>query len=682
MPSIAQPLAPGKRITPLAFIACLALQPCAVAPAAAQAAVPTEVYPSAFFAQFLPQTALDMVLHIPGFRFDPGDESKRGFSDAGGNVLVDGGRPASKSGGLSAALSAIPASRVARIDIVRGGVSSAQATNQGMIANIVLDPDGGSLTVGAAASLKGRHLGGNLSITATRALGAFDLTSKTMFDATGERSRGNRTRLAPDETLRQRESLSYETDFPEWSERLTLAGPLAGGQISANALLARARLTESFSFVDTAQMQVEHDPKRTRRWRGEVSANWTRDVGSGYALTLLALAGFVDLDAVSQSFGGASAARLQETGRFVTDSFSRETVLRAVLSRAAGALRPEMGVEISRNTLDSRSRSTSFATGVPSSAAIDQAIVSETRTDAFAALTWSPGSRWVITTGASYEVSAISAKGSATRRSRYSFFKPRFMLSYKPDAKSDIRLSARRTVGQLSLGDFAASANLAEGTVFEGNSALRPDHRTTVALEVDRRFGRRGAFNLRFFRDWRRDVLEAGILPSGAFGTVNVSIAHAWGATANIELPTDPLVRHGLLKLGYSRLASSLADPVTGERRSISSARPSEFHFSFRQDLPAVRTSWGIDYSTALWSSLWFADERRAQRHSSELDLFLESSRFLGAKLRLQASGMLGVDNRYYRTLFVQDRRGPLNGREIWDIRTPLAVTASISRSF
>ena len=53
-------------------------------------------YDAAFFSQYNPQTALDMVRQTPGFSLD-GGEDRRGFSGAVGNLLIDGQRPSSKS---------------------------------------------------------------------------------------------------------------------------------------------------------------------------------------------------------------------------------------------------------------------------------------------------------------------------------------------------------------------------------------------------------------------------------------------------------------------------------------------------------------------------------------------------------------------------------------------------------
>lgn len=268
-------------------------------PAVQAAAANTETYPAGFFAPYAPQTALDMARQLPGFRLDLGATDVRGFGEAGGNVLVDGARPASKSGGLAAVLSAIPARQVARIEIARSSGASSEASGQVVVANIVRVARRGGVNTEAKLMLEGGHVLGNAAVTATRAIGAFDLTARTTFDAQGERSHGERSQLDLAGRLKGRQALTYATDFPEWAQRLTLDGVLAGGRFQTVGMVSRARLSEGFSFVEPGK--AERFPKRTGRWRGEISGDWARTVGAGYALKLLGLANVTDVDARSFS---------------------------------------------------------------------------------------------------------------------------------------------------------------------------------------------------------------------------------------------------------------------------------------------------------------------------------------------------------------------------------------------
>src|SRR5947209_11490680 len=71
----------------------------------------TAVYDAAFFAQYAPRTALDIVQRIPGFTLDLGANNNnngngpldiRGFAGVAGNVVINGRRPSTKSEPLAA----------------------------------------------------------------------------------------------------------------------------------------------------------------------------------------------------------------------------------------------------------------------------------------------------------------------------------------------------------------------------------------------------------------------------------------------------------------------------------------------------------------------------------------------------------------------------------------------------
>ena len=95
------------------------------------------VYDAAFYAQFAPRTALDMVNQTPGFSFDGGDNETRGFSGAVGNVLIDGERLGAKSQTLEDVLLRVPASEVLRIEILRGTDVAGDASNAAVLANVI-----------------------------------------------------------------------------------------------------------------------------------------------------------------------------------------------------------------------------------------------------------------------------------------------------------------------------------------------------------------------------------------------------------------------------------------------------------------------------------------------------------------------------------------------------------------
>ena len=118
-------------------------------PAGTAAATPTNAsadrvsYDAAFFTQYNPSNALDMVRQTPGFSLDGGDD-RRGFSGAVGNLLIDGLRPTAKNQSLDTILSQIPASQVVRVEVLRGDATAGDASGRAVLLNVVRTPNAGS----------------------------------------------------------------------------------------------------------------------------------------------------------------------------------------------------------------------------------------------------------------------------------------------------------------------------------------------------------------------------------------------------------------------------------------------------------------------------------------------------------------------------------------------------------
>jgi hypothetical protein len=98
------------------------------------------VYPSSYFAQFQPKTALDLVNQVPAFELDDGSDT-RGFGAAAGNILINGRRLTAKQDKPSATLSRIPASLVAEVELIRGQVRGIDLVGQSAIVNVKLVDD-------------------------------------------------------------------------------------------------------------------------------------------------------------------------------------------------------------------------------------------------------------------------------------------------------------------------------------------------------------------------------------------------------------------------------------------------------------------------------------------------------------------------------------------------------------
>ena len=74
-------------------------------------------FDAAYFEQFAPQNAFDMVQRVPGFQ-TRGGNNNRGLGQGGANVLLNGQQIVGKGGDPFDQIGRIPASNVVRIEIL------------------------------------------------------------------------------------------------------------------------------------------------------------------------------------------------------------------------------------------------------------------------------------------------------------------------------------------------------------------------------------------------------------------------------------------------------------------------------------------------------------------------------------------------------------------------------------
>ena len=96
----------------------------------------SQTYQRNYFNQYNPQTAWDIIDRLPGFTLDSG-EDLRGFGATAGNVLIDGERPSSKTGGIVDALNRMPANLIERVEVIRGVAGNSEAAGQAVVANLI-----------------------------------------------------------------------------------------------------------------------------------------------------------------------------------------------------------------------------------------------------------------------------------------------------------------------------------------------------------------------------------------------------------------------------------------------------------------------------------------------------------------------------------------------------------------
>jgi len=628
-----------------------------------------------FFEQYTPQTALDMINRLPGFVFD-GGSSARGFGGTAGNVLIDGTRPTSKSGGLSEALSRIPAGQVSHIEVQRGAIGAGEAAGQSMVANVVrlknvstgtwsvdirkVGPDRVMPSVGASFSTQ--LAGWDTSFQ----LESFMINESRDAVITARDAGGAKTRLQTevrDERNRDA-SLSFDAGRDVFGGRLQLNGRFGfDSWYGDTERLGRGTGEPTAPVVD--RFFDDHD---FEEYSGEFGVDWSRTFESGWKWRLIGLTTIADWTARDLITNEMPEATLLDTTHFMAKEKNTETIFRTTLGKNGGAaVQPEFGIEGAFNSLNaSLDILKTDGNGAELFALPAKPVrVEEKRAEAFTNLVWKLNDTLTMDGGIKAEISQISTSGATDQEQTFKFLKPSVGITYTVTPDLQVGLSAERSVGQLDFGDFAASADASDDRVFAGNPNLRPDRTDRLQGTFNYQFGERGALSVELFYEWKDDVLERIILPSGRQGRANVGSARRWGLEAQASIPTDQILKGGLIEVELDAKDSSFLDPLTGEKRRLHNFVPIEYVVEFRHDIPDTEWSWGVDYDSRFNWHGFFVNEFEDFEGASRWGGFIETTAIKGVRITLRTWSIGGVGRDRIRYLYSPTRGDTFIGTEI-----------------
>lgn len=658
----------------------------------ARASPAVETYPRAFFDKFFPQNALDLLARVPGFTVSSGTQL-RGFAGGAGNVLIDGERPTIKAGGLADALRRIPADAVDRIEITRGAQRAGETAGQGLIANVIRRPQAalgtwsGELERNAEGLIYPR---GEISMvapigdwTTTTRINAFweqfvftDF-DRLSFDADGD------LELFEEETL---PSTLRDAFISTEAKRL-----LGGGTLTLNGRFGNSKFYQETGRDGFIGRRPDGMPDRrtdirfdSEYWEGELSADWTGRVADRWLLKVLGLGSFRETRQSSKGEFEEPPGQPTSISRFQTERRPGEVLSRVTFGKLDGRLRPEFGAEIAYNRLDSRIElEVEDDDGIrPVVLPASDVLVEELRGEAFTNFTWLASPRWTVEAGLAAEVSRISVAGDAERERSFTFLKPSFALIHTFSNEIQLRGAVRSTVGQLDFNDFAASANPEDDRFLAGNPNLGPDQTTRASFSADIRTGAGAALNIEAFHEWRDDVLEQVILPSGVPGIANAGSARIWGVDLEGSLPLTTVLPGGLIEITAAFRDSRFVDPITNRARDVTGLESPDIDISFRQDFTAARFAYGVLYEPRTDIVRFFANELIEEARGERWTAFVETTRFLGVKMQLEVRNIGEQAFPRERNLFASDRSGSLIGTENIDRQRGEFIKFTISDQF
>ncbi|HLJ52601.1 MAG TPA: TonB-dependent receptor, partial [Rhizomicrobium sp.] len=437
------------------------------------------VYDAAFFASQRPNTAYDMIGRLPGFTFtDVG--SARGFAGTAGNVLIDGQRPTSKTDSLQSILTRILAKDVDHIELIRGGAPGIDMQGQTVVANIVLK-QGDTTSIVATAEdyvfLDG-HMIPYAALQFTRHNGPAIYEGSVALIQSYDDSVGHGIHDVFDGAgvLQTQDQTSSHGLGVGVTAKGAATVPLLGGEFKANLTLQDSPFVDSLTYKRPGFLEIFGD--NSRDTGGELGLHWKGNVGSTELETLV-LQRYDNNTASSDSNDGTTHqhfASLADTG---------ETIARATLRYLPiSQLTLESGGEFAYNYLDGRTAF--FINGVNQPLPSAKALVQERRGEVFGQATWKFADGWLLEAGARAEYSIIAQSGSSNLSRSFFYPKPRLVLSWSPDANTQVRLRYEKVVGQLDFNNFIASANLSATGITVGNENLRPDQHSQYEVSLER----------------------------------------------------------------------------------------------------------------------------------------------------------------------------------------------------
>ncbi|QFI64677.1 hypothetical protein D0Y83_06570 [Qipengyuania flava] len=632
-------------------------------PAPAAANGDAQVFEPAYFAQFAPRNALDMVDRIPGFSISGGnDQGQRGLGQATQNVIVNGERLSSKSESVRDQLRRIPATDVVRIEILDGNATSIPGLT-GQVANVVYTSNGASgqfeWTTGFRPhNTEAQLFGGEISVIGSS--GALDYTvslsnENNRFGADGPVSITDRDGALIES---QYSKLSGKFDNPKISTAFSYD---FGGDVTANLNLSYGSdffsrkepetAIDSAGVTRTREALVEEDGPEY-----ELGGDIQFPFGPG-SLKLILLERFERDNYSSSVIDRLSDDSPPRGFRFEQTNGAGERIGRLEYDWKLWGADWQLSGEAAFNRLDRRSRLFELAPGGEFfQLAFPQGNggVTEDRYDASLSISRSLSSTLSVQVIGAMEFSTIEQTGFAANSRSFKRPKGSFAATWKPRDDFDISVTLAKRVSQLSFGDFLASVSLNNDNQNGGNNELVPYQSYNVEIEANKTFGAWGSLKLEARKAWFEDFIDWFPLPGGGEARGNIGDADRLHLQANATINLDPLgFRGARVDLEVVKRDMNVIDPFTGLNRPFSYDQEGSFEIDFRHDVPGTDWAWGANldhFDQAPYARRFeIGREWEGKVFGS---LFIEHKDVLGLTVRVRANNLLGARDYFRRTVF------------------------------
>ncbi len=643
-------------------------------------------YPPEFFQRYQVNTALEMVNRVPGFSLDDGGDL-RGFGTSVGNVLINDKRPSTKGDAPSAILARISADQVEKIELIRIKVRDIDLQGHIEVVNVVLSQDSPTIyrwelhwreTVGTGSSP-----GGSISLSDNWNDIEFNVGVDARWAKFGDP--GTVRTFDGDGTLTEIRTNVDDGHGPNANAYLNASSWLGETFVQLNSKVGIENRNIYFYF-DNFPQGVGEEPNSEvittlrRNIRLDMSFDAERSFSDNLSAKGIVLYALLDGDPQQSQedldFDG-NRTRFQLEDEKFTD-YELITRLETDWSGFTGHA-VQLDIERAFNVLDNEQILTDDTGAGP--VVIDvpggNTRVEEERWNLQLQDSWSLGN-FDFDAGIGWEHSTITQTGDANQERSFSFIKPRAIVTYSARQGVQTRMRFEREVAQLDFTDFVSASVFEDDDVILGNPDLHPDSTWVTELSHELRFADVGVFKLTGFHHWIDDVLDLLPITATREAPGNIGAGRRWGVIAETTWPLDSLgIDHGQLTVNLRWQDSTVVDPVTGENRNLSgeggfrgdvifrNENRYAFDIDFRQDIEQAQISWGVGLAERGRRVVYEANELDIHNEGFDLSAFVETSRWFGIKLSLEATNLLNYTVTRERTIYIGERSlTPLRRRE------------------
>jgi hypothetical protein len=654
-------LAAGLALAVVPAIACAQEADGSAAPVPAETASDTEQsYPAAYFAEYAPRTAYDMLRRVPGFSIRTGDGG-RGLGAASTNVLVNSRRLSGKSDDTLSQLERISAANVMRIDLV-DAASLDQPGLSGQVANVIVQSGGLSGQFSWRGEYRPRtdraYLGqAEASLSGT--LGTLEYSLSAEHGGYRGGVTGPITLVTAAGDLIERQDFVTRPGSDSLTGRGGLKWRPADGVI--------ANFNASYTDFSSDQTTLEIidgtlSPDRTRDRRSANSGH-AYEIGAdvelplvGGRLKLIGLDRFERNDYAESAITDFAGDGLSVGGRYASVSDAGERIGRAEFGWSAGGADWQLAGEAAFNRLDRVAALFALdADGAFQEIAFPDNVagVKEDRYEASLSYSRPLAANLDMQLVAAGEISQIAQTGrNETARS---FRRPKgsASLAWQPGPGWDVSVKLAREVGQLSFSSFLARAFIADGNGNAGNADLVPQQSWETDVEIKKTLGAWGSTTLRLYDRQIEDRVE--IIPvDGGESPGNIDSAWRRGLDWDSTILLSPIGFTGArLNLSVELYDSAITDPLLGTLRPLSGNQYRELFAGLRHDVPRSQWAWGAEvYHNRIAPSFRLNEISEENEGPAFAKLFVEHKDIAGLKVQLEAANLLGARYLYGRTLY------------------------------